>query len=66
MYKKCTGLNINEAVSLYYSIIDDIIDLFIPKIIKRHCYYPVWYSKNLKELIFKKKIDHKYCLSLKL
>lgn len=58
-YKQFKDLGINEAVDVFYSIIYDIIDIFVPKIIIRQSKHPLWYSKNLKELIFKKKIAHK-------
>lgn len=58
-YNQFKDLNINEAVNVFYSIIYDIIDIFVPKIIIRKSKYPLWYSKSLKELIFKKKIAHK-------
>lgn len=53
------NLCINEAVDLFYSIMYEIIDIFVPKIVKRNLNYPSWFSKNLKDLIFKKKIAHK-------
>jgi len=52
-------LSINEAVDLFYSIIYDVIDIFVPKIIKRQCHYPPWYSKKIKRNNLKKKIAHK-------
>jgi Reverse transcriptase (RNA-dependent DNA polymerase) len=53
------NLNLNDAVNMFYCIIYEIIDIFVPKVIKRQSNYPLWYSKNLKDLIFKKKIAHK-------
>lgn len=46
-------LCVNQAVNLFYCIIYKIIDIFVPKIIKHHSNYPSWFSRNLKELIFK-------------
>jgi len=45
------NLTINEAVNIFYCIIYEIIDMFVPKITKRHSNYPIWLSKNLKALI---------------
>lgn len=52
-------LNINQAVDLFYSIIYEIVDIFVPKKIRCLSKYPLWFSRNLKNLIFKKKIAHK-------
>jgi len=49
-------LNINQAVELFYSIIYEIIVIFVPKIIICHSKYAVWFSRNLNDLIFKKKL----------
>lgn len=57
-------LGINEAVELFYYFIYDIIDIFVPKIIKLQFYYPPLYTKNLIETIFKKKLLIK-CLRLR-
>jgi len=45
-------LSINEAVDLFYSIIYDIIDIFVPKIIKCQSYYLPWYGK-IAHTVFK-------------
>ena len=49
--KLLKGLSINKAVDLFYSIIYDIIDIFVLKIIKRQSNYFPWFNNNLKESI---------------
>lgn len=40
-YNQFKGLGINEAVDVFYSIIYDIIDIFVPKIIIRQSKHPL-------------------------
>lgn len=53
---KC--LNINEAVSIFYKNIFKIINLHCPKKYLYTPKHPLWFSGTLKNLIFKKKINH--------
>lgn len=49
----CRPIDYNLFKNL--NIIYKMINLFVPKIIKYQSNYMIWFSKNLKYLIFKKK-----------
>lgn len=49
------NLRINDAVNLFNSIVYETIDIFVFKIIKRQSTYTLWFGKNFKDLIKKKK-----------
>lgn len=49
------NLNAKEAVNLFYSIIYEIINIFVTKIIKRPSNYPSQYGENSKHFVFKEK-----------
>lgn len=51
------NLNINKAVDIFYEILFDIINSFCHKTCLHTPKHPIWFSKNLKQLIFSKKIS---------
>lgn len=53
-----SGLEIDEAVSQFYSVVYTVIDRFVP--LKKCCSssFPVWFSRHLKSLILQKKKAH--------
>ena len=48
-----------KAVQIFYDVINNIISQCVPKFKIVKSSFPVWFSKELKSLIFNKKIAHK-------
>ncbi|XP_046406344.1 uncharacterized protein LOC124171245 [Ischnura elegans] len=52
-------LSVNEGMSLFYSILNDLICCFTPVIQVKSSNYPKWFSTELRNCINLKKIAHK-------
>lgn len=57
--EELNSLSVIEAIDKFYSIILTIIDNEVPKKHIKLSTFPNWFSKNLIDLIFKKKCAHK-------
>lgn len=51
--------DINVQLNIFYSIINSAIEKFVPLTMYRETQYPKWFSKDLIDLIYQKKISHK-------
>lgn len=53
------GNNITDQVEQFYSFLNTSRELYVPKIYVKASLYPIWFTKELKELIYNKKQMHK-------
>uniref|UniRef100_A0A6P7GDW0 Uncharacterized protein LOC114338234 n=1 Tax=Diabrotica virgifera virgifera TaxID=50390 RepID=A0A6P7GDW0_DIAVI len=51
--------DIDLAIQFFYSIIYEVIHLFVPLKLYKTSTFPVWFTRELKDLVFKKKMQHK-------
>lgn len=58
-YNLFLNVKINEATTRFYNVLNNYINLFIPKFTKRNSHFPNLYSNYLKKLNTQKKIAHK-------
>lgn len=49
---------VDEATECLYSHLNHAIDLFVPKVLKSRCHYPIWYSAALIKIIREKSKAH--------
>lgn len=56
LFKDC---DINHAVDCFYKVLYDAIYKFVPITTLRKSSFPYWFSSELKDLVFKKKLAHK-------
>lgn len=54
-----SGLEIDDAVNQFYSVIYTAVNRFVPSKICRSSSFPIWFSGHLKRLILQKKKAHK-------
>ncbi|KAK9503959.1 hypothetical protein O3M35_010409 [Rhynocoris fuscipes] len=52
-------LDIDVAVNKFYDILYTAIDKFVPRVSASNKKYPVWFTRELKQLVNKKRILHK-------
>lgn len=51
-------LDVNTCTDLFYGIMEEALDMFIPRKMFKTSNYPKWFSTELKQLIIAKKLAH--------
>jgi hypothetical protein len=55
----CDSLDFSVIIHNFYTVIQNAINMFTPKVAKNKTHYPQWYSSELKSLLYNKKRLHK-------